>query len=86
MCDENNDGLLSDDELNAFQVKCFGSPLQPQALEDVKCIVKRTIRDGIFDDSLTLTGFLFNADVMKPLGLFCANLVTMTLFYLMNVT
>lgn len=59
MCDENNDGLLSDDELNAFQVKCFGSPLQPQALEDVKCIVKRTIRDGIFDDSLTLTGFLF---------------------------
>ena len=59
ICDDNNDGILSDDELNAFQSKCFGSPLQPQALEDVKSIVKRTIRDGIFDDGLTLTGFLF---------------------------
>ena len=59
LCDENNDGILSDDELNAFQTKCFGSPLQPQALEDVKSIIKRTITDGIFDDGLTLTGFLF---------------------------
>lgn len=59
ICDENNDGILSDDELNAFQSKCFGSPLQASALEDVKSIVKRTIRDGIFDDGLTQTGFLF---------------------------
>jgi len=59
LSDDNNDGILSDDELNAFQNKCFGSPLQPQALEDVKNIVKRNIRDGIFDDGLTLTGFLF---------------------------
>ena len=59
ICDENNDGVLSDDELNAFQCKCFGSPLQASALEDVKSIVKRTIRDGIFDDGLTQTGFLF---------------------------
>lgn len=51
--------MLSDDELNAFQRKCFGSPLLGQALEDVKSIVKRTIRDGIFDNGLTLPGFLF---------------------------
>lgn len=59
LCDDNNDGILSDDELNAFQRKCFGSPLQPQALEDVKTVVKTHIPDGIFDDGLTLSGFLF---------------------------
>ncbi|KAI1299961.1 Mitochondrial Rho GTPase 1 [Halotydeus destructor] len=59
LCDDDNDGILSDDELNAFQRKCFGSPLQDHALDDVKSIVKRTIPDGIFDEGLTLPGFLF---------------------------
>jgi len=59
LCDLDNDGILNDHELNTFQRRCFNSPLQPQALDDVKNIVKRNITDGVFEDGLTLTGFLF---------------------------
>lgn len=59
LCDRDNDGLLNDHELNEFQRRCFDSPLQPQALEDVKNILKRSIPDGVFDNALTLSGFLF---------------------------
>ena len=33
------DGALSDDELNAFQVRCFSMPLQPDELLGVKNVV-----------------------------------------------
>jgi len=59
LCDLDNDGVLNDHELNRFQRRCFDSPLQPQALDDVKNIVKRSLPDGVFDDGLTLSGFLF---------------------------
>lgn len=59
ICDMDNDNLLNDFEVNLFQRKCFNAPLHPQALEDVKAIVKRNISDGIVNDSLTLKGFLF---------------------------
>jgi len=59
LCDYDNDGLLSDQELNKFQKRCFNSPLQLQALEDVKNIVKNSVPNGIVDDGLTLSGFLF---------------------------
>ena len=50
---------MNDNELNLFQLRCFNSPLENEALEDVKNIVKRNVPDGIFDDGLTLSGFLF---------------------------
>lgn len=59
LCDLDNDGILNDHELNKFQRRCFNTPLQPQALDDVKNIVKRNVADGVFDDGLTLNGFLF---------------------------
>lgn len=59
MCDQDNDGLLNDKELNRFQKLCFNSSLQSQTLEDVKNIIKRSVSDGIFDNSMTLSGFLF---------------------------
>ena len=59
LCDEDNDGILNDQELNRFQLRCFNSPLQDAALEDVKNIVKRSLPDGVFDDGLTLSGFQF---------------------------
>ena len=51
-----NDGLLSDTELNTFQRRCFNAPLQPQGLDDVKSIVMKNVRDGVIDDALTLDG------------------------------
>ncbi|XP_040829557.1 mitochondrial Rho GTPase 2 isoform X5 [Ochotona curzoniae] len=60
--DQDLDQVLSDEELNAFQVRiasCFGRPLAPQALEDVKMVVCRNVASGVRDDGLTLDGFLF---------------------------
>ncbi|MGH0172911.1 UNVERIFIED_CONTAM: hypothetical protein FKN15_075076 [Acipenser sinensis] len=57
--DQDSDGILSDEELNFFQKSCFGSPLAPQALEDVKSVVWKNTSEGLQDDGLTLTGFLF---------------------------
>ncbi|XP_072916214.1 mitochondrial Rho GTPase 2-like [Hemitrygon akajei] len=57
--DQDNDGILSDTEMNFFQKYCFRNPLSAQALEDVKTVVWKNTTDGILDDGLTLNGFLF---------------------------
>ncbi|CAL8305403.1 unnamed protein product [Boreogadus saida] len=57
--DRDNDRILSDVELNRFQKACFGNPLAPQALEDVKTVVWKNTSDGVQDNGLTLNGFLF---------------------------
>lgn len=57
--DQDNDRILSDTELNNFQKSCFGNPLAPQALEDVKTVVWKNTGDGVQDNGLTLNGFLF---------------------------
>ncbi|XP_026785446.1 mitochondrial Rho GTPase 1-A isoform X1 [Pangasianodon hypophthalmus] len=57
--DLDNDGILNDHELNFFQRTCFNMPLAPQALEDVKNVVRRNMTDGVRDNGLTLKGFLF---------------------------
>ncbi|XP_054246963.1 mitochondrial Rho GTPase 2 isoform X7 [Indicator indicator] len=41
------------------QKSCFGNPLAAQALEDVKMVVWKNTTDGVQDNGLTLTGFLF---------------------------
>ncbi|XP_054246962.1 mitochondrial Rho GTPase 2 isoform X6 [Indicator indicator] len=63
LSDQDNNQVLSDEELNYFQVglqkSCFGNPLAAQALEDVKMVVWKNTTDGVQDNGLTLTGFLF---------------------------
>lgn len=59
VCDHDNDGMLSDEELNAFQTICFNTPLANQALIDVKNVVKKNCPRGVVDNSLTLEGFLY---------------------------
>ncbi|XP_072457644.1 mitochondrial Rho GTPase 2 [Notamacropus eugenii] len=59
LSDQDNNQVLSDDELNYFQKSCFGNPLAPQALEDVKMVVCKNTTDGVKDDGLSLDGFLF---------------------------
>ncbi|XP_045066938.1 mitochondrial Rho GTPase 1-A-like isoform X2 [Coregonus clupeaformis] len=57
--DLDNDGILNDKELNFFQRTCFNMPLAPQALEDVKNVVRKNMTEGVEDNGLTLKGFLF---------------------------
>ncbi|XVF21782.1 hypothetical protein REPUB_Repub12eG0119800 [Reevesia pubescens] len=59
LCDHDMDGVLSDAELNEFQVKCFNAPLQPAEIVVVKRVVQERIRGGVNDLGLTLEGFLF---------------------------
>uniref|UniRef100_A0A8C8XQ26 Mitochondrial Rho GTPase n=1 Tax=Panthera leo TaxID=9689 RepID=A0A8C8XQ26_PANLE len=59
LSDQDLDQALSDEELNAFQKSCFGHPLAPQALEDVKTVVCKNVAGGVREDRLTLDGFLF---------------------------
>ncbi|XP_004604268.1 mitochondrial Rho GTPase 2 isoform X2 [Sorex araneus] len=59
LSDQDLDQMLSDQELNAFQKSCFGHPLAPQALEDVKTVVHKNVAGGVRDGRLTLDGFLF---------------------------
>ncbi|XP_054289732.1 mitochondrial Rho GTPase isoform X2 [Macrosteles quadrilineatus] len=60
VCDLDNDGLLNDSELNAFQKRCFDSPLRPEAMEDVKVVLRKNISGGVSPNNcITLTGFLY---------------------------
>lgn len=59
LCDHDRDGALSDSELNDFQVKCFNAPLQPTEIVGVKKVVQEKMPDGVNENGLTLTGFLF---------------------------
>ncbi|KAF9618858.1 hypothetical protein IFM89_002726 [Coptis chinensis] len=59
LCDQDRDGALSDAELNDFQVKCFNAPLQPSEIMRVKRVVQEKLSEGVNENGLSLTGFLF---------------------------
>jgi Ras family protein T1 len=41
------------------QVKCFNAPLQPSEVVAVKKVVSEKMAEGVNENGLTLTGFLF---------------------------
>ncbi|KAJ3041842.1 ERMES complex Ca(2+)-binding regulatory GTPase gem1 [Rhizophlyctis rosea] len=53
LCDLDKDGLLNDEEINEFQGKCFGAPLQRQELESVKEVVRESEPEGVTNEGLT---------------------------------
>ncbi|CAB4014230.1 mitochondrial Rho GTPase 1-A-like, partial [Paramuricea clavata] len=59
ICDVGGDGILDDKELNNFQYQCFNSPLEEEEVLEVKNCVRRNTHDGLKNNGLTLTGFLF---------------------------
>ncbi|KAJ1656415.1 ERMES complex Ca(2+)-binding regulatory GTPase gem1 [Dispira simplex] len=59
LCDTNKDGVLDDEELNAFQSKCFHSPLHHKELAAVRAIVEECEPSGVTELGLTLEGFLY---------------------------
>ncbi|KAL1452276.1 hypothetical protein WDU94_006563 [Cyamophila willieti] len=69
VCDLDNDGLLSDRELNAFQRRCFDAPLSRDSLEDVKIVIRKNINDGVSGNNcITLNGFLFLHNLFMQRG------------------
>ncbi|XP_075262663.1 mitochondrial Rho GTPase 2-like [Convolutriloba macropyga] len=61
LCDLDNDGLLSDPEINFLQVRAFGAPLDKVNLAEIKGLIHANTRggSGIRNDSITEEGFLF---------------------------
>ncbi|KAJ3315081.1 ERMES complex Ca(2+)-binding regulatory GTPase gem1, partial [Blyttiomyces sp. JEL0837] len=65
LCDLDKNGILDDEEINEFQQKCFGAPLQRSELESVKEVVREHEPDGVVCEDgdlrggLTELGFLF---------------------------
>lgn len=57
--DTDQDGLLDDNELRAFQAFYFHTGLNEQQLYKIKHIVEQSCQDGLNGGSLTLQGFLF---------------------------
>uniref|UniRef100_A0A1B0GBV1 Mitochondrial Rho GTPase n=1 Tax=Glossina morsitans morsitans TaxID=37546 RepID=A0A1B0GBV1_GLOMM len=45
--------------LHPTSPRCFNTPLQPQILDEVKAVIQKNIPEGIYNDSVTLKGFLF---------------------------
>ena len=58
ICDQNNDGLLSDLELGLFQRRCFHMDLESGTLDSLKAVVVKNAADGIQEGGLSLKGFL----------------------------
>ncbi|VDO01113.1 unnamed protein product [Rodentolepis nana] len=56
ICDVDNDGYLSDKELEAFQERCFGIPLTSQSLTDVKQLIRNSTAGGVTVNGVTLKG------------------------------
>ncbi|ORX62339.1 mitochondrial Rho GTPase [Hesseltinella vesiculosa] len=59
LCDTDKDNVLNDKELNAFQRKCFNTPLQQSELDGVKDVVRQHEPTGVNDYGLTEVGFAF---------------------------
>ena len=57
--DVDDDDLLNDFELNRFQNVNFGAPLQQDALYELKQVTKQSTVDGVKENAITLSGFLF---------------------------
>lgn len=69
VCDLDNDGLLSDRELNGFQRRCFDAPLSRDSLEDVKIVIRKNIENGVSaNNCITLSGFLYLHNLFMQRG------------------
>jgi mitochondrial Rho GTPase 1 len=56
--DRDRDGVLSDDEMNELQFRCFKSRLGDEDLKGVKKIVSKNVENGLRGQGITLAGFL----------------------------
>jgi len=59
LTDQDQDGLLNDDELNQFQVECFNSPLQSVEIQGIKKTISDQEPEGVKNNGITEKGFLF---------------------------
>ena len=59
LCDLDNDGYLSDNEINYLQVNTFGAPLDKINLIEIKQLIDYNCVDGLCHDCITESGFVY---------------------------
>jgi Ras family protein T1 len=59
LTDRDKDHLLSDEEVNGFQHKCFGTDLPESELTRLKDLIREKIDGGLVDNRMTEAGFVF---------------------------
>ena len=57
-CDKDQDGYLSDQEVNAFQSKCFGKPLAAGDLDNIKESISAILSDSVTEKGIAEAGFV----------------------------
>lgn len=58
LCDKDQDGRLSDQEMHAFQMKCFGKSLSEEDLLNIKQSIQRMLPESVNDKGIDEKGFL----------------------------
>ncbi|EGG25101.1 mitochondrial GTPase [Cavenderia fasciculata] len=59
LCDLDNDGSLSDQEINYFQQRCQHVTMSTEDIIDLKGFLRSRIDNGVDDNGFTIEGFLF---------------------------
>lgn len=58
LCDKDQDGYLNDQEMNAFQEKCFDKPLSPEDLDNIKLSISKISLESQIDRGIDQKGFI----------------------------
>lgn len=68
LSDKDRDGYLSDEEIRAFQVKCFERPISDEDLLDLKQSVRKFSLESVKDRGLDQQGFLLLNKIFAEKG------------------
>jgi Ras family protein T1 len=68
LCDKDRDGYLNDKELQEFQQKCFGSPLEESELQDIKRNIQKAAPKSAGLDGIDVVGFLLLNKIFTEKG------------------
>lgn len=58
LCDKDKDGFLNDKEMEEFQMRCFGKPLNQADLDHIKETISRMAPDSTSSSGISSQGFL----------------------------
>ncbi|KAI5849734.1 mitochondrial Rho GTPase 1 [Tricharina praecox] len=68
LCDRDQDGLLNDKEIQDFQTKCFGKPLAPDDLEEIKTLIRKTSPESATEEGIDGRGFILLNKIFAEKG------------------
>lgn len=58
LCDKDQDGFLNDEEMRAFQSKCFDKPLSSDELDNIKLSISKSLPRAQLANGIDESGFL----------------------------